>query len=328
MPQRDANWQSMDYMLATVSLLYYRDGMTQEAIARRLGLSRPTIVAYLRRAREEGITEIRIAGAAFSSNRLSRDLCEAFGLADVFVAPTQGAEDADDPKLGVRAAARIGAMALWDIASPGGRIGIAWGETLDLLVRAMPSGRIADLSIYQVIGAMRSPLMYAAEYSAIRIAAALNAACNTLHAPALLSTPEMAAALRREQIIAEQLEQFDYLSCIAFTVGGTGPTAHIAQAGLVTAEELGRLRDLGAVGVVCGRLIDCQGRIMDVALHDRMIGISSTQFLAVPTRLGVVGGLERLDALRAALAGQWITHLVVDSQLALALMAGVDSDSN
>ena len=166
MPQCDANWQSMDYMLATVSLLYYRDGMTQEAIARRLGLSRPTIVTYLRRAREEGITEIRIAGAAFSSNRLSRDLCEAFGLADVFIAPTEGADDPDDPKLGVRTVARIGAMALCDIASPGGRIGIAWGETLDLLARAMPNGRIADLSIYQVIGAMRSPLMHAAEYSA------------------------------------------------------------------------------------------------------------------------------------------------------------------
>lgn len=328
MPQCDANWQSMDYMLATVSLLYYRDGMTQEAIARRLGLSRPTIVTYLRRAREEGITEIRIAGAAFSSNRLSRDLCEAFGLADVFIAPTEGADDPDDPKLGVRTVARIGAMALCDIASPGGRIGIAWGETLDLLARAMPNGRIADLSIYQVIGAMRSPLMHAAEYSAIRIAAALNAACNTLHAPALLSTPEVAAALRREQIIAEQLEQFDHLSCIAFTVGGTGPAAHIAQAGLVTAEELGRLRDIGAVGVVCGRLIDCRGRVMDVALHDRMIGISGTQFLAVPTRLGVVGGLERLDALRAALAGQWITHLVVDDQLALALMARVESSNN
>lgn len=320
MHQRDGNWQSMDYLLATVSLLYYRDGLTQEAIAKRLGLSRPTIVTYLRRAREEGITEIRIAGAAFSSNRLSKDVSERFGLADVFVAPLDD-PDGRDPKAGVRAAARIGAMALGDLAGPGGRIGIAWGETLDLLARDMPTRKVSDLSIYQVIGAMRSPLMHAAEYSAIRIAAALDAACNTLHAPALLSTPEMAASLMRESIIAEQLRQFDLLSSIAFTVGGTGPAAHIAQAGLVTAEELNEFRTKGAVGVLCGRLIDAEGRIMDVALHRRMIGIAEDQIRAIPVRLGVVGGVDRLEPLLAALAGGWITHLVVDESLAIGILA-------
>lgn len=322
MPTRDISWQSLDYTLATVSLLYYRDGLTQEAIAKRLGLSRPTIVNYLRRAREEGITEIRIAGTAFAHNRLSADLCERFGLTDVYLAPAADEDGADwSAEAALPQIARIGAMTLCEMAVQGDRIGIVWGATLDRLAREMPNRPVPDLAIYQVIGAMRSPLMYAAEYSAIRISTALGAACNTLSAPAVVSSPEIADTLKRETIIAEQLAEFDRLTKIVFSVGATDAAAHIVKSGVATAAEMALLRQRGATGVICGMVMDRAGAIMDLPVHRRMIGITPAQIRAVPMRVVVAGGASKTDGLRAALQAGWGTHLVTDEGTARALLS-------
>ena len=48
-------------MLAAVAELYYKDGLTQAQIGKRLGLSRQTIVSYLRQGKKRGIVEIKIS---------------------------------------------------------------------------------------------------------------------------------------------------------------------------------------------------------------------------------------------------------------------------
>ena len=44
-------------LLVRVAELYYMEGLTQEAIAQMLDLSRPEVSRYLKRARELGIVE-------------------------------------------------------------------------------------------------------------------------------------------------------------------------------------------------------------------------------------------------------------------------------
>ena len=58
----------LDGMLAAVAELYYKDGLTQAEIGKRLGLSRQTIVSYLRQGKKLGIVEIKIKGSAYSGS--------------------------------------------------------------------------------------------------------------------------------------------------------------------------------------------------------------------------------------------------------------------
>ena len=73
-------------LLSNVALLYYGEGLTQSEIAKRLKVSRATVVNMLRESRDLGIVDIRVEGRHLSGSTLSRDVREAFGLEDVYVA--------------------------------------------------------------------------------------------------------------------------------------------------------------------------------------------------------------------------------------------------
>ena len=57
-PSTSDFFTDLDSMLAEVAELYYKDRLTQAQIGKRLGLSRQTIVSYLRQAKKRGIVEI------------------------------------------------------------------------------------------------------------------------------------------------------------------------------------------------------------------------------------------------------------------------------
>jgi deoxyribonucleoside regulator len=315
--------QRSDALLTDVALLYYKDGLTQSEIAKRLRVSRASVVNYLKQAHEQSIVDIRIDGTSYTSSKLSRDLRDAYGLEDVYVAsvhtdprsgPRQAAEEA------ARQVARVGAMAVHSLVRPGDVLGVTWGRTVHRLSEEMPRGRIPDLAVCQTIGSMRSHILPSAESIAIRIAAALGAECHTLHAPAVVSTPELAEALRREPIIHAQLAELGRLTKVLFAAGNVQDSTTIVGAGIVTAQEMHWYRDRGAVGVICGRFIDAQGRHVVGEMDARMIGITLEQ-LRRSVGILVAYGVDRLEAIRAALAGGHARYLVVDEATGAQLLA-------
>ena len=48
-----------DHLLANVALLYYGEGLTQNEIATRMGVSRASVVNYLRERSEEHTSELQ-----------------------------------------------------------------------------------------------------------------------------------------------------------------------------------------------------------------------------------------------------------------------------
>jgi DNA-binding transcriptional regulator LsrR (DeoR family) len=313
-PER-ALTQRDDSLLANVAMLYYRDGLTQNEIAIRLGASRATVVNYLRQAREQNIVDIRIKGASFSASNLSKELREAFNLDDVFIATAFPDSGTDAKRRAVevrRRVARVGAMAVYDLVQPGDVLGVTWGQTIQWLSEEMPRGAVRGLTVCQMIGAMRSPLLPAAETCAIRIASSLGADCRTLHAPAILSTREIADALRREPTIHAQLQKLSELTKTLFSVGNCSRTTRIVQSGIVTLAEMKWYTDHGAVADICGRFIDGQGRHVEGDLDARMIGVTPSDLKKAKAGILVACGAEKVEAMKAALAGRYARYLVTD----------------
>ena len=75
-----------DGYLANIALLYYQEGLNQSEIAKRLGLSRTTILNYLKEGRERGIVDIRVNGETLNSSKMARDLAQKYKLEGVYVA--------------------------------------------------------------------------------------------------------------------------------------------------------------------------------------------------------------------------------------------------
>ena len=306
--------------LSNVALLYYGEGLTQSDIAKRLQVSRVTVVNLLREARESGIVEIRVDGKQFAENGTGRSLRDKFGLRDVYISDTFLPPD-NDRAARLRHIGRVSAMALLDLVEPGDRIGVAWGETVVALSDALPRQQVDGAEVNQLIGSMISDRVPASETCTIQIASQIGARCYTLHAPAMVSTPELAQTLRAEPTIAAQMQRLEQLDLAVYSVGNTSSDTHLVSSGMASPQDMAHARQAGAVGVICCRYIDAQGQECALSPSDRLISAPLHSLKAARKKLLVVSGVDRLDATRAALTGGLVTHLCADRDLAEALLA-------
>ena len=72
--------------MTEVAMLYYLENVTQEAIAKRFDLSRAKVSRLLKRARDEGIVEVRVLQHPAMNNELERALVERFKLDRALIA--------------------------------------------------------------------------------------------------------------------------------------------------------------------------------------------------------------------------------------------------
>lgn len=298
--------------------LYYNEGLNQNEIARRLGVSRASVVNYLQEGRERGLIRIRLADEPFLTHSLSLDLQQRFGLAAAYVLPA--CSPADDAATLARVAKGAGAW-LPSLLAAGDTIGVAWGRTLYEVAEAMDATPVPDCRVVQLVGSMATPYGFTAELCSALLAQRLNARCINLHVPAILSTPELAEALRQEPLIAAQLRALGDCNKAIFAAGSCTPESHIVLAGIATEADIAAYRARGARAVLCGRFIDAGGRHVEGPLDARMIGITPERLLGRELGLLVSCGPDKVEPMLAVLRGGYVTHMVTDSATAQALLA-------
>ena len=179
---------------------------------------------------------------------------------------------------------------------------------------------LKDVTVVQLCGNLGAPYSYRPDQCTMEIARRLNAKGLNFYAPLILSTEALAAALRAEPVIREQLAGVGECDMALFSVGFADEDAHVVKCGAVTAAELRALRRQGAVGVIAGQMIDAGGAPLDCDYNRRCISADLADFRAIPKRLMVVQEEAKLEPLRAALAGRFATHLVVSRTIAQALI--------
>ncbi|MEZ0241634.1 MAG: sugar-binding domain-containing protein, partial [Chloroflexota bacterium] len=84
----------------------------------------------------------------------------------------------------------------------------------------------------------------------------------------------------------------------------------------LTAAELAEIDEQGAVGDICGRLFDAEGRPCAISAMDRVIGLDLEAMRRLPLVIGIATGREKHRAIRAALQGRLVSALVTDSEAA------------
>ena len=107
--------------LVNVARLYYEQGLTQDQVARRIGVSRPLVSKMLARAREAGIVHIEIRAADEGDAALLTALQAKYALAGGLVLPQQTAAE----QFVQAAAAYLAGELLYERS-----IGLGWGYLL------------------------------------------------------------------------------------------------------------------------------------------------------------------------------------------------------
>ncbi|MDD7973541.1 sugar-binding transcriptional regulator [Roseinatronobacter alkalisoli] len=308
-----------DKIVAEVAWLYYIKGLNQAEIATRMGMSRPTVVTYLRLARERQIVGVKIQGTHFRINDLADRLCERYGLESALVIPDEPNE-ADTALQVCEAAAQF----LPDFVKSGDTLGVSWGQTVSFVSERVPWWPVEGLVVRQLIGSLANPLLPTCESCTTEIARRLSAHCVNLNAPAVCTAADLADRLRAEPIIAEQIDLLSDCNKAIFSLSPCTFDTHVVQFNLATEQDISDYAAKGAVGIIIGRFIDKYGTPLIGELDQRMIGADLAALRKMEGLL-VVSGLSKLDATRAALTGGYAMHVALDAPLAEALLRDAGS---
>lgn len=141
-----------------------------------------------------------------------------------------------------------------------------------------------------------------------------------LHAPAVVASPETGNLLRQEPEIDKVL-QLARRSCVAvISIGEVSERSTMVESGNMSIEDIRGMEQRGAAANLCASFIDVNGREMDFPEQNRFIGVTASELRAIPTVIGIAGGVAKVEAIAAALRGKWIDVLVTDAATARAVI--------
>jgi DNA-binding transcriptional regulator LsrR (DeoR family) len=302
-------------LLVKVSRFYYEDDLNQDAITERLGLSRSKVSRLMAQAREMGIVQISVVPPEQLFTDLEAQLEERFSLLEALVveAPPTEAQGAVSRVIGTAAAGYL-ARAI----GPRSTVGFAWGSTLYHLAAALPPYRLPDVQIVQIIGGLGPPdsELHATELCR-HLSRALGCRMALLPVPGIVADERTREALLQDVHVQRAVQAFDHLDIAFVGIGAPTPDSVVMRDGsIITQSELDDLLRRGVVGDIALRFFDAQGRCVESEINDRIIGMTLDQLKRTPRVVGVSGGPDKAEALRAALAGGLINVLITDSATA------------
>lgn len=306
-------------LLVKVARFYYEDGLNQDAITARLGLSRSKVSRLMAQAREAGIVQITVVEPEDLFLDLETRLEERYGLQEALVVESQPA----DPQSHVsRAVGGAAAGYLSRAISGRSTIGMCWGDTLRHMASGLTPQRYPNAQVVQMIGGLGQP---DAEVHATELcrsmARSLDCRLTLLPVPGIVKDQRTREALLSDVHVQRAVEAFDDLDIAFVGIGApTRDSVTMRDGSIITRAELDGLLRKGAVGDIALRYYDNRGECIESDINARIIGMDLQQIKQVPKVVGVSGGPQKVAAIRAALAGGLINVLITDSLTATRLL--------
>ncbi|MFV0335335.1 MAG: bifunctional sugar-binding transcriptional regulator/dihydroxyacetone kinase subunit DhaK [Tropicimonas sp.] len=305
-----------DDPLLWASWLYYEEGMTQSEIADVIGISRPSVVAYLAEARNRGIVNISIETDRLRSLSIAKALSEHFGLKDCLVIPGEGGERSLIDRLGA-----AGAQVLKGLLRSGDMIGVGWGRTVLAVSQALSLDGLSDVRVVQATGSTSAREPFTPAACAARMAVAIGAECIPISAPAIVSNPDLRNMLVGEMPVHEQLDCLSELNRIVFGIASLRPNSTLHSSGFIHDAPEFRQAYSAAVGAIVGRYVDAAGRPVVGPLDARTIGITLDELSRVRQRIAIAGGVDKVPAILATLRGGFANILITDATTGMGILS-------
>ncbi|WP_422445183.1 sugar-binding transcriptional regulator [Thermoanaerobacterium sp. DL9XJH110] len=303
-----SNWKDTR-LLIRIAHMYYEENKTQQEIANKLGVSRPSVSRLLQKAREEGIVEIKISYEG-SFTKLEDTLEKTFGLKEAVITPFEEGEGLK--RLLAEAAAAFLVRALKDKDV----VGVSWGTTLAYIPEFLKSAPKLNVTFVPLVGGVgQTRLDVHSNQIVINLARAFNGSWQLLHAPAIVDSIQVRDTILSDKNIKQVLEVAQNASVAIIGIGSPlNPSSTMRETGYFSETVLEELKKGGAVCDMCSRFLDKNGDLCPVQLNQRVIGVSIESIKKIPLVIGVAGGPDKHEAILAALKGNLLDVLITDEK--------------
>lgn len=299
-------------LLIKIASYYYLQELTQNQIAKKLGMSRQRVNRLLKRSRNEGIVNIRIKGEKENYIDLESSLEEKFGLLQAVVVPTP-----ESDRL-IYALGHATAVYMRDRLQDGMNVGISWGRTMFNAVNSLESGqKFTDLKVFQIVGNMQNIQRDGQPDEVTRLFAdKLGCEPRLLYAPIYIKNEVARSTLIKEDSISSVLNELHKCDIAFLSVSHQNAWKDYVSDPELKEKVAGEIKSSGAVGNICLRHFDSQGRILPISLHDLLVGIDEDTLRGIPNVVCSAGGPEKYAAIMGALKGRLVSTLITDFKTA------------
>ncbi|GAB6927323.1 DNA-binding transcriptional repressor DeoR [Paenibacillus sp. JCM 10914] len=296
--------------------LYYMSDFSQQEIAARLGVSRPTVSRLLQHAKEQGYVQIQIVDPLEDLDALGEQVQKKYNLEQVLVSYSPANEYREIQKHISKKAAGY----LHETVQDSDIIGVTWGTTMHAVARELQPKPVRGVEVVQLKGGVSQSHIntYAAETVHL-FAEAYHTMARYLPLPVIFDTVELKEMVERDRHIQRIIELGKQANIAIFTVGTVHEDALLFRLGYLSEQEQRLLQEQGA-GDICSRFFDAAGKVCSEDINNRTIGINLEELRLKEKSILVAGGVLKQDAIRAALIGKYANILVTDQYTAQALL--------
>ncbi|PAF34839.1 hypothetical protein CHH69_13700 [Terribacillus saccharophilus] len=298
------DWQE-ERRLVKVARMYYEENMTQNEIAKELGVYRTTVTRLLQKAKDQKIVTIHIESTLLEYVSIEKELCKLFGLKDVVIVPSS----ADSLKEIGKAALRY----LDGIITKDDVVGCAWGRTLGMMAQQAQfqykrGGRFVPL----VGGPGQMPVEEHVNAIVYSMARAFGGETNFIDAAAIVKSVETQSEILKSGYMTHIRELWESLSIALIGIGSPMKSSNLVWSGFLGEEEVEKLENQEVVGDVCSRFYDIKGQELATDLKERAIAIPFSKLKEVKHSIALVESVSKTDSIIGALNGRIANVLITD----------------
>lgn len=296
-----------DILMEKAAWYYYHEDMTQQQISGLLGLSRMKVIKLLDQAKLCGLIQFRFRQDSEKRLQLEKSLMESYALQDCFIVPTPNSSAETNENV-----ARAASLYVAGRISAENFINIGYGDTAGRVLNHLAISADRTLSCVSLTGGVSHYLPNARS-------SVFNARLYLIPTPLLVSSDEVAAAMKAEKAI-QDIQALIPLSTLSIVgIGALNDEATVLTSGVLTSHDFLVLQRNGAVGDILSHFINEDGEPVSTDLEGRTISTSLETLKRLNNVIGVAAGAGKVRAMRAVLRGGYLDVLITDEDTALAL---------
>lgn len=300
----DAAIDFEENLMVKISWYYYMEEMTQQAIADRLGISRMRVIKLLEKARQTGVIQFHISSSFDKRHSLEAALMEKYHLKDCYAVPTNPDSSGVNDTIAKAASIYIG-----NHITDNCYINFGYGDTSSRTIAYLARNLETSASFVSLTGGVS----YYLPSSGSNI---FNAKLYLIPSPLIMSSTEMAAAIRQESSIKEVSDMIRLASMTIVGIGAMDDDATIVKSSILSHNDFLLLNMKGAVGDIICHFIDKDGNLVDTEIDSRLVSVPLSTLNQLENVIGVAAGTHKVSAIAAALKGGYLDILITDERTA------------
>lgn len=310
-----AKRDSEDSLAVRAAWLHYVGGLTQAAVADKLGVTMVKAHRLITRANQNGAVKVTIDGDIAECINLEARLSERFGLSFCEVVPDLNEEGLPLQALGIAGASFIQR----EMENLQGKvIGVGHGRTLSAAISAMSRVEAGTVRFVSLMGGLTRN--YAANPHDVmhRLAEKTGATAYVMPVPFFANSAGDRDILLSQRGVRDVFDLAVRADLMIVGIGTAEIDAQLVASHMIDPDEIREVSSMGGVGEILGQFFDPNGRQVETSLTGRTIsaGISGLTDRRI---VAIAGGRKKTNAIRAVLKSRRLSGLITDEVTAAAL---------